>query len=155
MHEGKIRKTGFTLIEMMAVVALIGILAAIAMPSYEGYLVQARRSMAQAFVAQVALKEEEYFTHMREYTATLGSGGLGLSAPRETADHYGYAVCRLATDAACSSLPDFPSGGYVVVAARLAGSRQMSDPVGEIVFYSTGRKCTTAGTTSGWGNRRC
>jgi type IV pilus assembly protein PilE len=142
---------GFTLIELMVVVVVVAILAAIALPSYQSYVRKGKRSVAQSFVSQIALKQEEYFAHMRAYTATIGSGGLGLAEPTEISGLYSYQVCT----AACLSLPNFPTGGYIVVAQPVAGSDQANDPVGGIALYSTGAKCTTSQADYKWGNATC
>lgn len=145
------RFSGFTLIELMIVVAIVAILASIALPSYQSYVRKAKRASAQSFVSQIALKEEEYFAHMRSYTGTVGSGGLGLTQPTETSGNYTFTVCT----ASCLSLPNFPANGYIVVATRVAGSTQAADSVGDVVYYSTGLKCTTGSADDKWGSRTC
>lgn len=148
---------GFTLIELMTVVAVIAILASLAFPAYENYGLRARRAVAQAFVSQIALKEEERFAHMRSYTGTIGAGGLSLVEPTETNGYYQYEVCCTDTTlcaATCNSLV-VPTNGFIVMARRLANSPQMKDTVGEVVLYSTSAKCTTSVADQKWGNRPC
>lgn len=144
---------GFTLIELMIAVAVIAILVAIALPSYQSYIRKGKRAVAQSFVSQISLKEEEYFAHMRSYTGTIASGGLELTTPSEMSGVYGFQVCTVASD--CSTLPNFPSGGYIVVAAPVSGSDQANDPVGSIALYSSGLKCTTDQADQKWGNATC
>jgi len=60
---------GFTLIELMITVAVIGILAAVAFPSYTQYIVRANRSAAQSFMFTVANRQEQSMLNARSYFA--------------------------------------------------------------------------------------
>ncbi len=60
-------KKGFTLTELMITVAIIGILAAIAIPMYSGYTQRARRADAFSALQTIALTEEKYFAEHGEY----------------------------------------------------------------------------------------
>ena len=62
---------GFTLIELMITVVIIGILAAIAYPSYQNYTKQTRRSDAQIALTQAANQQEKFFTECNWYAKTL------------------------------------------------------------------------------------
>ncbi|MFZ3127492.1 MAG: prepilin-type N-terminal cleavage/methylation domain-containing protein, partial [Rhodoferax sp.] len=58
---------GFTLIELMITVAVIGILAAVAFPSYTQYIVRANRSAAESFMFTVANRQEQSMLNARSY----------------------------------------------------------------------------------------
>jgi len=71
----KIIARGFTLIELMIVVAIIGLLAAIALPAYQDYTIRSR-------VSELVLQASGYKTHVSEKTfsdGTLASAGVGLT----------------------------------------------------------------------------
>jgi len=90
------RSRGFTLIELMITVAIVGILAAIAYPGYQQYVRRAARSAAQSFMLTIAAKQEQYMLDARNYTTTIGTGGLVLTAPAETTGRYTFAVTTAA-----------------------------------------------------------
>jgi len=77
---------GFSLIELMIVVAIIGIIAVIAVPSYQSHVVKGNRAAAQAFMVDVANREKQYLLDARAYTNNFTT--LGISAPAEVSRHY-------------------------------------------------------------------
>lgn len=62
------RQIGFTLIELMIVVAVVAILAAVAYPSYTKHVQEARRSAAQQMMLSAANQEAQYIVNVRQYT---------------------------------------------------------------------------------------
>ena len=65
------RQRGFTLIELMIVVVILGVIAAFAIPSYQDHLRKSKRSDARAALSDLAARQEQYFLDNKTYTDTL------------------------------------------------------------------------------------
>lgn len=86
-----LKHRGFTLIELLISVAVLAIVSTLAWPSYQGYVHRARRADAHAALARLQMAQERRRSQLPAYTATLGEGGLGLSAA-STDGHYALAT---------------------------------------------------------------
>lgn len=70
-HMKQKNASGITLIELMVVVAIIGILAAIAYPAYLDYVVKTKRSVGTSTLMQVAARQEQFYLDNRQYADDL------------------------------------------------------------------------------------
>lgn len=114
---------GITLIELMIVVVIVGILAAVAVPSYRNYMMRAQRSDATAALLRVAAAQEKFYLQNNTYTTNFGTGGLNLTNTGATvttlpSEHAYYNV----TIAAAT-----PTTGYTATATAPSASPQYRD----------------------------
>lgn len=107
---------GFTLIELMIVVAVIAILAAVAYPSYQDYLRRGKRAAAQAFLMDLAQREQQYLIDSRSYAGTLSA--LNVTVPTEVSPYYTVTI----------SVQAGPPPSFTLTAAPIAGTVQAADP---------------------------
>ncbi len=80
------RVKGFTLIELMIVVAIVAILAVIAYPNYRNYVLRSHRADGRDLAMRLASAEERYFTNFNRYTMNLAAD---LQFASNTSEH-GY-----------------------------------------------------------------
>ena len=73
------RTRGFTLIEVMIVIVVIAILAAVGIPSYREHIARGQRSQGQQFLSDVAQRQEQFLLDRRQYAATLA--GMNMTQP--------------------------------------------------------------------------
>ena len=90
------RHRGFTLIELMIVVAIVAILAGVAYPSYRNYILKGNRAAAQAFLMDAAQRQQQYFLDNRTYATDLGmlfgTATEDAAVPKEVLPYYGRPI---------------------------------------------------------------
>jgi len=91
------RLKGFTLVELMIGIAIVGVLAGIAYPSYVDGVERSRRAEAMTILVKVANLQEQYYADNRTYTTDMTD--LGLSADPYVTDNGYYSVDTAAVTA--------------------------------------------------------
>ena len=125
------KAAGFTLIEIMIVVAIIGILAAIALPAYQESVLKSRRAEARAALTEGAQNFERWFTQNNGYSASATN-----ILPTSTS-LYTYAI-----DASTSA------STFLLTATPVPGGAQASDKCGTFSINHLNVKSVTGGSLS-------
>lgn len=84
------KQSGVTLMELLIVVAIMGILASVAYPSYVDHVVRSNRAEAQRELSRLASLQEQYYTDHRTYTTDMKS--LGASASPYITESGNYSI---------------------------------------------------------------
>lgn len=106
---------GFSLLELMIVVAVIGILAAIAFPAYQDSVAKSRRSEAAAVLTEAAQRLEVFFSQNGRYCAETNCAAIApvfqTTIPAAGAAFYNVGVVDGTLDTSTFTLQAVPAGG--------------------------------------------
>lgn len=130
------RRRGFTLIELMIVVAVVAVLAAIAIPSYNDSVRKGRRGQAKTDLLESAQLMERYRTVNGTYAgATAATLGVATQSPRTGATFY-YTI----------NLAGTTRTAFTLTATPTAATRQNLDTCGTLTLNAAGVKLHSTGT---------
>lgn len=109
------RAAGFTLLEVLIVVAIIGILAAVAYPSYQQYVVRTHQSAAQQYLLELSSRQQQYLGETSDYADETTLKGLA-PVPEEVDDFYTVSQ-TLVTSPLSFTLTATPKAGTIQASA--------------------------------------
>ncbi|HZN86572.1 MAG TPA: type IV pilin protein [Burkholderiales bacterium] len=133
---------GMTIVELLVVMTIVGILAAVAFPAYEGQQRKGTRAAAQAAMVNIANKQAQILLDARNYALGAGAlAALNVTLPVEVTSFYTVTVTDKDGATAGTNPPTF-----TITATPIAGKRQVAD--GVLTLNHTGAK-TRDGKT-GW-----
>ena len=123
-------RNGFTLIELVIVIAVVSILALAALPSYQSSVRKSYRSDAMTALMDLAVREERFFVNNKTYTATLSDVSASATTP---GGHYAITVAALSGKTITDS--------FVLTATAVSSDDQFNDILCRSwTLDSTGRK---------------
>ncbi len=132
---------GFTLIEVMLVVVVIGILAAIAYPTYLESATKARRKDARVTLMEISQRQERRFTETNSYTGDLTDLGYAVSPTPSPEGWYTISVTNL------------PAGDFTqsfTLTATATAAQAKDTQCATLTLDSRGTKGSTGGGTTCW-----
>lgn len=144
-------QTGFTLIELMIVVAIIGILAAIAYPSYQGYVERVNRADMMSEMQQIATRIESNKINYKRYDRIPLSSVLSGTVATDGSTNFPTAGSALYTVTVTpNNTITLADRDWTITATPITGNRMAGD--GNLTLNSAGQKCrdTNCGTDNEW-----
>jgi len=143
------RQFGVTLIELMVVVAIIAIISAVAYPSYQRYVVKAKRTVAQNTLLQIADRQQQFFMDNKRYTTDLTD--LGFTADAYVLDDDGNSTVAGDSNAVYSlSLSNVTATTWTVTAAPLNGQLSRDTYCGSLSVTHAGTKGKSGASDNCW-----
>ncbi|GJM12315.1 MAG: type 4 fimbrial biogenesis protein PilE [Pseudohongiella sp.] len=135
------RSSGFTLLELLIVVAIIGILSSIALPAYQNSVLRSGRAEAKSELLQVAADQERYFSNFNTYVDDATPLNTPVVAGRDRTTQNGFyaisvAACGAGTIATC------------FLATATAQNDQAADACTTLTLSDTGARGATGDTTN-------
>jgi type IV pilus assembly protein PilE len=132
---------GFSLIELIIAVAIVGILSAIAFPSYTQYLEKGRRAECRSGLLRTMQQQERYFTQRNTYVA-FTAGSTASAVISYSGEGLAKSACTIAA-AACTS-------ATIDACVELEATPQITDSkISNLYFDSSGqKKCALSGSAT-------
>lgn len=134
------KKNGFTLIEMVVTVLIVGILGTYAVNSYKSSVLKGNRADAKTKLLEVMQREERYFSEKNTYTVTMTD--LGYSASPVPSDKGYYSISG-----------STPAGGLtagVILTATTQGNQSNDTACMNFILNSNGQKTVSTSSTTCW-----
>lgn len=128
MKNKNIRNKGFTLIELMIVVAIAGVIASIALPSYAEMMRKAKRSDAKVELLRIAQLQENFFVQNLSYAKSLQQLAFSTNSIKSSKGLYQISISKK-TPAACdpAASPPISCLTYELTATPISGEGQEHD----------------------------
>ena len=144
-----LRQEGVTLIELMVVVAIIAAVFAFAFPSYERYIVRAKRAVGQNVLMQVADRQQQFFMDNKRFAADLTN--LGFTANPFIVDDDGASTVAADVDAVYSvALSNVTATTWTATATPVGAQLSRDTSCGNLTMNQAGAKGKSGAGDNCW-----
>jgi len=140
---------GFTLIELMVVIVIIGILAGIAVPAYNSSVQKSRRTDAKNGLLDLATREEKFYSVTNNYSSQMsdlypGQTGTSLTTQTSGTAYYTLSVPTVTAASGASATAAY----FQATAVPISGTAQANDACGTFTIDSNGVTSNTGNTAT-------
>ena len=140
---------GFTLIELMVVIAIVGVLAAVAYPSYSDYVTRSKRATAKSILVMLADRQEQFFIDNKRYAIDLNELGYGNAFV--TIDNQGNSIPALAADRIyTASVVNVTPTAFLALAVPQLNQAINDSDCGNMMLDQAGFKSNSGVSTDCW-----
>lgn len=141
---------GFSLLELMITVAIIGVLAAIALPSYGDYVLRSNRTVAKTMIMRVVGQQESYYSDRKQYATTLPTLSTDYSGATTYLRRDGSVQAANTSDAIYAVTLTGASATAYSVQATPVNAQAKDTRCGTLTYASTGTKSASGSATDCW-----
>ncbi|TDK68733.1 type IV pilin protein [Sapientia aquatica] len=143
------QQRGFTLIELMIVIVIIGVLAAIAIPAYNSSIQKSRRTDAKNGLLDLATREEKFYSQTNTYSSAMsdlypGQTGSSLTVQTSGTAYYTLSVPTVTAASGASATAAY----FQATAVPISGGAQANDACGTFTIDSNGVTSNTGNTAT-------
>jgi type IV pilus assembly protein PilE len=143
---------GFSLLELMLAVAIIGVLAAIALPSYGDYVLRSNRTVAKTVIMRIVGQQESHFSDRKQYASTLpilNSADYGAATTVYVKRDGAVQATNTSDTIYAVTLTDASATAYSVQAAPV-NAQAKDTRCGTLTYSSAGARTASGSATDCW-----
>lgn len=137
---------GFTLIELMIVVVILGVLASIALPAYNDYVLRGNRTVARTVILKIASQQESHFADRKQYATTLNALSPDYAGGTIWVKKDGRALAATSSEAIYRVTLTGASASAFTIAATPINQQAKDTKCGTLSYASTGTTSASGST---------